>query len=92
MSLTKKDLIRSIANGTDLSQPHVEAVLNHLTETAQAELSEGREVVIPGIGKFSTQLREARQGRNPKTGESIDIPAKTVVKFTVAKALKDAVA
>jgi len=47
------------------------------------------EVPLAGLGKFKVSKRQARTGRNPATGEAIQIPAKTVVKFTVAKALKD---
>ena len=58
---------------------------------AMREVREGGEFPLPGIGKFVKKDRAARMGRNPLTGESIQIPAKTVVKFRVAKAAKEAV-
>lgn len=60
-------------------------------EMALKEVRSSGEFNIPGIGKLVKKQRAARQGRNPLTGESIQIPAKTVVKFRVAKAAKDAV-
>lgn len=92
MSLTKKDLIHEIAQGTDVAKSEVTKVLDHLAEVVMAQLAAGGELTLPGIGKLSTQERQARQGRNPITGESIQIPARTAVKFAVTKALKDAVA
>ena len=55
----------------------------------EREIKAGGEVPLKGLGKFKVQNRKARVGRNPLTGEPVDIPAKTVVKFTVAKSLKD---
>jgi len=90
--LTKKELISEIAAGAEIAKADVERVLHHLTETVHSCLAAGEELVLPGLGKLSTKVREARTGRNPATGESVDIPAKTVVKFAAAKPLKDAVA
>ena len=67
-------------------------VLDLVAETAVAETKKNGQFVIPGIGKLVKSQRKARIGRNPQTGEAIQIPAKTVVKFRVAKACKDAVA
>ena len=58
---------------------------------SERELKRSGEFVVPGICKLVVQKRKARQGRNPATGEMIDIPAKTVVKARIAKQLKDAV-
>jgi DNA-binding protein HU-beta len=58
---------------------------------SESELKRSGEFVVPGICKLVVQKRKARQGRNPATGEMIDIPAKTVVKARIAKQLKDAV-
>jgi DNA-binding protein HU-beta len=55
-------------------------------------LQQGGEVTLPGLGKLKTKQSAARTGRNPHSGEEINIPAKTGVKFVAAKALKDAVA
>jgi DNA-binding protein HU-beta len=62
-----------------------------LATLATKETKSGGQFVIPGIGKAVKANRKARVGRNPQTGEAINIPAKTVVKFRLAKAFKDAV-
>jgi DNA-binding protein HU-beta len=64
--------------------------LTAITEIALREVKKNGEFTFPGIGKLVKQKRKARVGRNPKTGESIKIAAKTVVKFRIAKAAKDA--
>jgi len=61
-----------------------------LVELLYAEIRRAGEVVLPGLGKFAKKHRNARMGRNPATGEQIQIPAKTVLKFSVNKAAKDA--
>ena len=65
--------------------------LDSLTAIAHPEAKKKGEFVLPGIGKFGKQKRKARMGRNPATGQTIKIAAKTVVKFRVGKAAKDAV-
>ena len=66
-------------------------VLEELVALATKEAKAGGQFVIPGLGKAVKANRKARMGRNPQTGEPIKIPAKTVVKFRLAKAFKDAV-
>lgn len=95
MSLTQKTLIDTITEelateGTTVSKTQVEAVLDRLSIIASRSLSEGIDVPLPGIGKLKPVQRAARSGYNPQTGEVIDIPAKTAVKLSVAKALGDA--
>ena len=63
--------------------------LDGLTSLVERTIREGGEVPLKGLGKFKVVARQARTGRNPQTGEPIQIPAKTVVRFTIAKALKD---
>ena len=70
----------------------VAAYFDLLAETAVKETKKNGEFTIPGIGKLVKAERKARLGRNPQTGETIKIKAKTVVKFRVAKAAKDAIA
>lgn len=65
----------------------VDTVFNSIIKT----LSKGDEVAVAGLGKFSVKLRKAREARNPKTGETVKVPATKVPKFSAAKALKDAV-
>lgn len=98
--MNKQELINAIAAGSvehhsaGVSKTVVAAVLDTLSDVTHAELSKGAgvEVIVPGIGKLKAVAKPARTGRNPASGEEIEIPAKTTVKFVVAKALKDAVA
>ncbi len=89
-AMTKSQLIKDLAEKNDLTKKEVEGVLISLAEIAYQEAKNG--FVIPGIGKLVLVDRKARIGRNPATGETIQIPAKTVLKFRVAKAAKDAIA
>ena len=90
--MTKAQLVSLIADKIELTKAAANAVLDLVAETAVAETKKNGQFVIPGIGKLVKSQRNARMGRNPQTGEAIEIPAKTVVKFRVAKACKDAVA
>lgn len=81
----------ALAEETGMSKKDVAAFLETLTNMAYSEVKGNGEFTLPGLGKLVKQHRKARMGRNPATGESIQIPAKTVVKFRVAKAAKDAV-
>ena len=87
--LTKSQTLTALAEKTELSKKDVALVLDELVNLAYAEAGKG--FTIPGLGKLIKQERAARKGRNPATGEQIDIPAKTVLKFRIAKAAKDAV-
>lgn len=87
--MTKTQTIASLAEKTGLPKAQVEGLLNQLAVLAYAEAKNG--FMIPGVGKLVLVNRKARQGRNPATGQVIDIPAKTVVKFRVAKVCKDSV-
>lgn len=89
--MTKADLVDTLASQTDLSKKQVNDVLTALTETAYREIKKNGEFTLAGLGKFVKAKRKARMGRNPMTGKSIKIPAKTVVKFRVAQGAKDAV-
>jgi len=90
--MTKAQLVSLIADKIELTKAAANAVLDLVAETAVSETKKNGQFVIPGIGKLVKSQRNARMGRNPQTGEAIEIPAKTVVKFRVAKACKDAVA
>ncbi len=90
-SLTKAQLVTTLADATGLTKKDVSAVLANLTELAYAQASAASGFTLPGLGKLKLVKRKARMGRNPATGETIKIPAKKVVKFTVAKAAKDAI-
>ncbi|OGS90833.1 MAG: hypothetical protein A2Z95_06090 [Gallionellales bacterium GWA2_60_18] len=89
--MTKQELIDAIAAGTGQTKKDIDQVLNHLGMAVTHALKTGDEVTLPGLGKLSVKGSAARKGRNPSTGEEIDIAAKNVPKFSAAKALKDAV-
>ena len=86
---TKGQIVAAIAEKTGLTKKQVDDVLAAQAELAYAEAAAG--FAIPGIGKLAVIERAARMGRNPATGETIQIPAKKSVKFKIAKAVKDAV-
>ena len=88
--MTKSELLNALAEKTELTRSQVSGFLDAMMELAYKEVKQAGEFVVPGIGKLVKVHRKERMGRNPATGESIKIPAKTVVKFRVAKAAKDA--
>lgn len=90
--MTKNELIAAIADETGKTKADVTAVLASLAEVSSKALKAGGDVTLGGIGKLAATKRDARQARNPSTGATIDVPAKTVVKFKVAKDLAEAVA
>ena len=90
--MTKTALVRHMAEKTELNNKQAAAFLQHLADTAVKETKKNGVFVIPGLGRLVKAERKARTGRNPQTGEPIKIKAKTVVKFRVAKAAKDAIA
>ncbi len=90
--MTKTALIRAMAEKTELSNKQVASFFDLLSETAVKETKKNGEFTIPGIGKLVKAERKARLGRNPQTGEAIKIKAKTVAKFRISKAAKDAIA
>ncbi len=87
--MTKTELIQALASEAGMEKKEAKTFLEGLTSVVEKSVKSGDEVPLTGLGKFKVVHRKARMGRNPATGESIQIPAKTVVKFTVAKALKD---
>jgi DNA-binding protein HU-beta len=89
-SLTQTQTIAKLAEATELSKKQVKELIDNLAEIAYKEAKNG--FTLPGLGKLVLVSRKARTGRNPATGEPIQIPAKKVVKFRVAKAAKEAIA
>ena len=89
--LTKSQLLNVLSEKTEMSKKEVGEFLETFANLAYEEVVNSGEFIIPGIGKLVKKHRAARMGRNPATGEEIHIAAKTVVKFRVAKAAKDAV-
>jgi DNA-binding protein HU-beta len=90
--LTKTQLVRALAEKSELPNKTVAGLLENLADTAIKETKKNGVFVVPGLGRLVKAHRKARMGRNPPTGEPIQIKAKTVVKFRVAKAAKDAIA
>lgn len=89
--MTQTELVKMIAEANGLSTAQTKGVMATLAELAVNEVKESGLFVIPGIGRLVRVDRAARTGRNPATGEAIQIGAKQVVKFRVAKAAKDAI-
>jgi DNA-binding protein HU-beta len=89
--MNKSDLIEAIANGSSVTKISAAKMLDVLMATITDALKSGDQVVIPGFGSFSTGLRAARTGRNPQTGDVLQIKASRVAKFKAGKSLKDAV-
>ena len=89
--MTKTQVIRSMAEQLEVSPKQITAFLDLLIETATTQTRKTGEFTLPGLGKLVKAQRAARMGRNPATGESLKIAAKTTVKFRVSKAMKDAI-
>lgn len=89
--MNKQQLIDAIAAQADLSKADATRALDAVTNTITHALKADESVALVGFGTFTIAERAARSGRNPQTGETIEIPAATVPKFKAGKALKDAV-
>lgn len=86
--MTKNELAEEVAGKTGMAVSHAREALEAAIETMSDELAGGGEVALAGFGKFSVSQRAARQGRNPATGETINIAASKAAKFSAASALK----
>ena len=91
-AMTKTQLVKLMAGKLELSNKQAATFLETLAAVAVAEAKKNVVFVVPGLGRLKKVQRKARMGRNPQTGEAIKIKAKTVAKFYVAKAVKDAIA
>jgi len=87
--MTKAELIESVASKVDLPRATAERAVNTMFDEMTGALRQGDKVNISGFGTFSVSIRKARTGRNPKTGESIEIAASRAAKFKPGKTLKD---
>lgn len=90
--MNKTELIAAVAEKTGLTKKDAERVINATIETITSSLVKGDKVQVSGFGIFEVKAREARVGRNPRTKETIQIPATRLPAFKASKALKDAVA
>ena len=89
-TLNKSDLVGEVSRESDLSNDDAKLAIEKLFELIARHLADGDEVNVPGFGKFTVTDRAARQGRNPQTGETIQIAASQTPKFSPAGALKTA--
>lgn len=87
--MTQSEVINHFAEKFDLKRAQVKEIFEELANLASGEVKTNSEFVLPGFGKLVLSERKAREGRNPQTGETIQIPAKTTLKFRVGKGLKD---
>ena len=90
--MTQSQIIDSIAGTCGCKKTEVKGMFDALAVLATDEVMKNGEFAVPGFGKLKKTHRKARDGRNPATGAVIRIPAKTTVKFSIGKAMKDAVA
>jgi DNA-binding protein HU-beta len=88
--MKKSDVIAAVAEATEQSKVQVEKTLDGFVTLLAKAVADGAEVSYPNLGKFQLKEQAARQARNPHTGETIDVPSKKVVKFTMSKSLKEA--
>jgi DNA-binding protein HU-beta len=89
--MNKAELVEAIATRADISKNKASEVVDAFVESVTEALRKGDSVTLVGFGSFVVTKREARIGRNPKTGENLNIPASNVPKFKPGKSLKDAV-
>jgi DNA-binding protein HU-beta len=88
--VNKSDVIQGVAGETGMSRQDVEQVIDAFFDTVRGAVSQGDRVAWPSFGSFSASERQARTGRNPRTGEAVAIPASRAVKFSASTALKTA--
>ena len=91
MSVSRAELAKEVSEKTDLTQKQANEALNVILDTIKSNLASGENVQLIGFGSFVVRNRSARKGRNPQTGEEIEIPATKAPVFKAGKALKDAV-
>ncbi len=87
--MNKRELVEAVAGGTGMSRSAVAEALDAVLEAVAASLAAGEPVSVPGFGTFEVRERGARTGRNPRTGEAIEIAASRVAAFRAGKALRD---
>lgn len=91
-AVTRRDMVRSIAGKTGLNQTHVRNVVQNLFDGIMHTLASGKRVELRGFGVFEACRRRARKARNPRTGQAVDVPQRTVPHFKPGKLLKETIA
>lgn len=89
--VANRPLVKVVSDKTGMTKKQARNAIDALTGTIKEALSRGEKVTLVGFGTFQVTKRKARRGRNPQTGEEIQIPAKTVPKFVPGKSLREAV-
>lgn len=90
--MTKNELASAVAKQAGVTKSVAQSVIDALGDQINVTVRKGEEAVLPGVGRFSRKQRDARVGRNPRTGETVQIASKRVVAFKAAKEFRDAVA
>jgi DNA-binding protein HU-beta len=88
--MNKTDLVSAVAEDAQIDKNKAAAAVESVIKQIQSALLEGQEVRLPGFGNFKVADRKATTARNPRTGETVDVPASKVAKFAPAKGLKEA--
>ena len=89
--MSQSEVVNHFAEKFELKRAQVKEIFEELSNLASGQVKENGEFVLPGFGKLVLSERKAREGRNPQTGETIQIPAKTTLKFRLSKGMKDTV-
>lgn len=89
--MNKQQLVKAMAIEASMTQDEATVALNGLLAAITKAMADGEEVKLVGFGTFSVAARKGRTGRNPKTGEAVEIPAKNIAKFKAGKDLQEAV-
>ena len=87
--MTKADLVEKVANEAEMTKKDAEQLVEIIFDSIIDSLNKGEKIELRGFGSFRVRQRNARQGRNPKTGDSVKIPAKRVAYFKPGKELKE---
>ncbi len=88
-AMTKAELVEEVASMTQLTKKHAEIIVNTVFESIVDSLKSGEKIELRGFGSFRIRNRGARIGRNPKTGEKVEVPAKRIPYFKPGKELKE---
>ena len=88
-AMTKAQLIDEVARVADLSRKHAETIIDIFFQSIVTALERGEKIELRGFGSFRIRKRNARQGRNPKTGETVSVPAKRIPYFKPGRELKE---
>lgn len=89
--MTQSEILNHFAEKFDMKRSQVKEIFEELANLAGTQVKKNGEFTLPGFGKLVLSQRKAREGRNPQTGETIQIPAKTTLKFRIGKGMKDSV-